>query len=362
MKTTVKQVALLFLNLGITAFGGPAAHIAMMRHEVVKKRAWMDDRQFLKLLGAVNLIPGPNSTEMALHIGHKKAGWKGLVTAGLVFILPAVAITGCFAWLYKAYGSLPEVAPLLYGIGPAVIAIIGFAVWPLARASVKNNRLVLLGVACLALSLYGLHEALVIFLPAMCYAALLYRGRQLGAFFPIALAWIGNTDLFLKFLKIGAILYGSGYALFAYIDTELVATGTITRQQLADAIAVGQFTPGPVFSSVTFIGYQANGLWGAVAATAGVFLPSFIFVALLGRILHLVERSAFFSAFLDAANVASVAVIVSVCLRMGVATLNTWHAVAILAGSAVLLWSFPKLNSAWLVLFGSAAGFLLSLL
>lgn len=359
MKTSLKETIFLFARLGITAFGGPAAHIAMMRHEVVNKHGWMDDAKFLKLLGVTNLIPGPNSTEMAIHIGKEKAGWKGLLAAGLLFILPAVLITGVIAWLYKDYGTLPQVAPFLYGIRPAIIAIIAFAVWPLAKAASKNTGLINIGIACLALSLFGLHEALIIFGAGLAYAFFLrMKGNTLG-FFPIIAigSSIGNTGLFLTFLKIGAILYGSGYALFAYIDTEFVATGLLTKQQLMDAIAVGQFTPGPVFSSVTFIGYQINGPVGAIVATIGVFLPSFIFVAMLGRIMAFFRNSKFFESFLDAVNIASVAVVASVCIKMGSETLIAWPAITILAASALLLWLFPKMNSAWIVAFGAIAGY-----
>lgn len=364
MKADIKDIITLFSRLGITAFGGPAAHIAMMRQEVVSKRGWMDDSQFLRLLGATNLIPGPNSTEMAIHIGKEKAGWKGLLLAGLLFILPAVLITGVIAWGYKAYGALPEVAPFLYGIRPAIIAIIAFAVWPLAKAASKNKILVASGVACFALSLLGVHEALLIFGAGLAYAAFTRLGRNAYSFFPVLAigGTMGNSGLFFTFLKIGAILYGSGYALFAYIDTELVATGVLSKQQLMDAVAIGQFTPGPVFSSVTFIGYQINGVGGAIAATAGVFLPSFILVALLGKIMKWLGDSPFFNAFLDAANIASVAVIGGVCFRMGREALDAWPGIVIVAASALLLWLFPKINSALLVIFGAVAGYLLSLI
>ncbi len=364
MRADLKDIIALFSRLGITAFGGPAAHIAMMRHEVVTKRGWMDDRLFLRLMGATNLIPGPNSTEMAIHIGKEKAGWKGLVAAGLLFIIPAVLITGVIAWAYKTYGSLPEVTPFLYGIRPAIIAIIAFAVWPLAKAASKNKTLIATGIACLALSLLGMHEALLIFGAGLVYAVFAGRGSKVFSFFPILAigGTMGNSGLFFTFLKIGAILYGSGYALFAYIDTELVTTGILSKQQLMDAVAIGQFTPGPVFSSVTFIGYQINGVGGAIAATIGVFLPSFIFVALLGRIMKWLGDSPFFNAFLDAANIASVAVIASVCIKMGGEALDAWPAILILAASALLLWLFPKINSALLVVFGAAAGYLLSLI
>lgn len=290
----LKEVASLFLKLGIIGFGGPTAHISMMQHEVVGRRKWMDEQHFLDLIGATNLIPGPNSTEMAIHIGRERAGWKGLIVAGLCFILPAVLITGVFAWLYRQYGQLPQVQPFIYGIKPAIIAIILAAIVPLAKRSLKSVEMGLIGLAALILSLAGISEITVMFgtgLLALAIKAL--RDKQLKSeahsFFPLALlqvtgasiASVSSAQLFLIFLKVGAILYGSGYVLFAFLDAELVATGILTRTQLMDAIAVGQFTPGPVFSSVTFIGYQINGWTGALVATIGIFLPSFVFVALL---------------------------------------------------------------------------------
>ncbi|MDO8929707.1 MAG: chromate efflux transporter, partial [Bacteroidota bacterium] len=288
----LKEVAGLFLKLGTIGFGGPAAHIAMFRDEVVAKRKWISEQHFLDLIGATNLIPGPNSTEMAIHIGHEKAGWKGLIVAGLCFILPAVFITGIFAWLYKQYGQLPEIQPFIYGIKPAIIAIILSAIFPLAKKSLKTIELGILGLAALILSLVGFNEILVMF--GAGFFALVLTAIRINRFNPGAnsifpfvilqitnasIVSITNLNLFLIFLKIGAILYGSGYVLFAFLDAELVSTGLLSRQQLIDAIAVGQFTPGPLFSSVTFVGYQINGWTGAAVSTIAIFLPSFVFVA-----------------------------------------------------------------------------------
>ena len=289
----IREIVKVFLKLGSISFGGPAAHIAMIGNEVVKKRKWLSEQHFLDLIGATNLIPGPNSTEMAIHIGHERAGWKGLIVAGSCFILPAVIITGILAVLYKKYGQLPNLQPFIYGIKPAIIAIILAAIYPLAKKSLKTIELGIIGVIALILCLIGINEIYVMLgagLIAMALAAMRnHEVNSANSIFPFTLLQLSGTGLlstsnlsiFITFLKIGAILYGSGYVLFAFLDTALVEKGILSRQQLIDAIAVGQFTPGPVFSSVTFIGYQINGLTGAIISTIGIFLPSFIFVVLL---------------------------------------------------------------------------------
>ena len=375
LENDISEVAKLFAKLGMIAFGGPAAHIAMMQDEVVNKRKWMSEQHFLDLIGATNLIPGPNSTEMAIHIGRERAGWKGLIVAGICFILPAVLITGFFAWLYKQYGQLPQIQPFIYGIKPAIIAIILAAVYPLAKKSLKTIELGLIGSAALLLALFHFNEILVMF-GAGFFALLLSTIRNKASrpttnnFFPFTLLHIPgsllvsvtNLQLFLTFLKIGSILYGSGYVLFAFLDAELVAKGLLSRQQLIDAIAVGQFTPGPVFSSVTFVGYQMTGLTGAIVATVGIFLPSFLFVALLNPLVKKMRHSKLFSAFLDAVNVASVAVIIAVCYEMGKETITDWRTIVIALASIILTFGFRRINSAFIVIGGSLAGFLLSLL
>ena len=369
----IKEIAKLFLKLGFIGFGGPAAHIAMMQQEVVVKRKWMSEQHFLDLLGATNLIPGPNSTEMAIHIGYDKGGWKGLIFAGLCFILPAVFITGIFAWLYQQYGQLPEVQPFIYGIKPAIIAIIIGAVFPLAKKSVKSTFLAVVGILVLVLSLFGISEIYLMFGAGLLAMALYYlqdTKNTLQSFIPLAFLQIAqspllsetNTKLFWIFLKIGAILYGSGYVLFAFLDTELVATGLLTRQQLMDAIAVGQFTPGPVFSSVTFIGYQINGLSGAVISTIAIFLPSFILVALLNPFMKKMRKSKGMSIFLDAVNVASVAIIAAICLTMGKETITDWRTILIAMISAIVVFKFKKINSAFVVIGGALLGYLFNLI
>lgn len=367
----LNQIAGLFLKLGIIGFGGPVAHIAMMQDEVVTKRKWINEQHFLDMIGATNLIPGPNSTEMAIHIGYAKGGWKGLIIAGLCFILPAVLITGFFAWLYKQYGQLPEFQPFIYGIKPAVIAIILSAVFPLAKKSLKSIELAILGVLVLAGSLLSINEIYLMFgagLLILLYTSIKNKkSLHLFSFLPMSLLQISqttlvtatNTKLFLIFLKIGAILYGSGYVLFAFLDTELVATGILTRTQLMDAIAVGQFTPGPVFSSVTFIGYQINGIPGAFISTLGIFLPSFVFVGLLIPIIKKMRNSTLFSAFLDAVNVASVAIILAICIIMGKETITDWRTILIAVTSIAFTFGFRKVNSAFVVIGGAVLGWLI---
>lgn len=368
----LKELARLFLKLGIIGFGGPAAHIAMMQEEVVTKRKWLSEQHFLDLMGATNLIPGPNSTEMAIHIGHEKGGWKGLIVAGLCFILPAVFITGIFALLYKQYGQIPEVQPFVYGIKPAIIAIILGAVYPLAKKSLKSFELAVIGVGVLICSLLNFNEIYLMFGAGFIglFLTILKTNKSTNSFLTLPFLQISattylsatNLNLFWIFLKIGAILYGSGYVLFAFLDTELVSTGLLTRTQLIDAIAVGQFTPGPVFSSVTFIGYQINGVTGAIVSTIAIFLPSFVFVALLNPIVKKMRNSILFSAFLDAVNVASVAIIAAVCFEMGKETITDWRTILIAVLSMAIAFGYKKLNSAFVVLGGSLIGYLLTLL
>lgn len=370
--TSLKEIAKLFLKLGIIGFGGPAAHIAMMQEEVVEKRKWLTEQHFLDLIGATNLIPGPNSTEMAIHIGHEKGGWKGLIVAGLCFILPAVFITGIFAWFYKQYGQMPEVQPFIYGIKPAIIAIILGAIFPLAKKSFKSIELVIIGIIVLVCSLLNFNEIYLMFgsgfLALLLYSIRNSKQNRINSIFPLTFLQIANTTilsttnskLFWIFLKIGAILYGSGYVLFAFLDTELVSTGLLSRTQLVDAIAVGQFTPGPVFSSVTFIGYQVNGFSGAITSTVAIFLPSFVFVVLLNPLVKKMRNSKLFAAFLDAVNVASIAIIMVVCLEMGMETITDWRTILIALLSIIITFNYKKINSAFIVLGGSIIGYVLN--
>lgn len=365
---SLKELGRLFLRLGLTAFGGPAAHIALMQKEVVDKRHWMDHQHFLDLLGATNLIPGPNSTEMAIHIGRERGGTRGLLIAGACFILPAVVITGVIAWLYQRYGHLPQVADLFYGIKPVVIAVIVGAVYPLAKRALTNLQLWIVLAMAFAMGLWtGESEIAILFGVGIVYA--LWRMAMLSSGMPgVFVPWLflqapaataTNLRIFLSFLKIGAILYGSGYVLFAFLNSELVAKGLLPGQQLMDAIAVGQFTPGPVFSSVTFIGWQMGGMKGAALATIAVFLPSFVFVAALNPLLPLLRRSVFFSAFLDGVNVASVALIGVVCIQFGQDSITDWRTVLIAVAGFVATFGWRKLNSAWIILGGAVLGWVL---
>ena len=365
-KGRLREIAGLFLKLGFLSFGGPAAHIAMMEAEVVKKRKWMDADHFLDLIGATNLIPGPNSTEMAMHCGHERAGLRGLVVAGVAFIFPAVLITSLFAWLYVTYGQLPEAEPFIYGIKPAVVAIIASAVITLGKKALKTKELYVLGTLCVVLSLVGVNEILALFLTGVL-ALLLYLFRQRGSgIFPVLLMPLttggvtaDSLRVFLIFLKVGALLYGSGYVLFAFLDAELVATGLMSRTELMDAVAVGQFTPGPVLSTATFVGWILQGPEGALLATIGIFLPSFLLVALLNPLIPRMRKWKPVSAFLDGVNVGSVAVILAVCLQMGFEAVTDWRTTLIFLLGLLVVFFFKKVNSAWLVIGGSALGLLL---
>ncbi len=369
-KNKLKEIAQLFFKLGCISFGGPAAHIAMMEDEVVKKRKWMTHEHFLDLIGATNLIPGPNSTEMTMHCGHERAGWKGLFVAGFSFIFPAVVITAIFAWLYQQYGQLPEVEPFIYGIKPAVISIIIMAAYRLGKKAIKNVELAILGILAIAICLLGVNEIIVLFgcgLVGLLIYVFKKKTTRLNSFIPFILLQIvdpikiGSLKIFLSFLKVGAILYGSGYVLFAFLDLELVSNGWLTRQELIDAVAVGQFTPGPVLSTATFIGWQMNGLSGALAATLGIFLPSFLFVLILNPLIPKMRKSKLIGSFLDAVNMAAVALILAVCIQMGKDTLTDWQTIVIAIVSLITVFYFKKLNSAFIVLGGALGGYLLML-
>ncbi|MEN3324759.1 chromate efflux transporter [Mariniflexile soesokkakense] len=365
------EIAKLFLKLGSIAFGGPAAHIAMMEDEVVKKRKWMTQDHFLDLVGATNLIPGPNSTEMTMHCGHERAGWKGLIVAGLCFIIPAVLITSVFAYMYQQYGALPNVKPFIYGIKPAVIAIIIVASVRLGKKAVKTVELAILGILTLAACLLGVNEIIALFgcgLLGLLLYIIKKRLSNLNSFIPFLFLQIanptnvGSLKIFLTFLKVGAILYGSGYVLFAFLDSELVANGWLTRQVLIDAVAVGQMTPGPVLSTATFIGWQMHGVSGALVATIGIFLPSFIFVLVLNPLIPKMRKSKIIRATLDAVNIAAVALIVAVCFEMGKDSITDWRTIIIAITSLILVFAFKKLNSAFIVLGSAIFGYFLNLI
>jgi chromate transporter len=368
MKERLKELVKLFFKLGCIAFGGPAVHIAMMQDEVVKKRHWITDEHFLDLISATNLIPGPNSTEITMHIGHERAGWRGLIVAGACFIFPAVVITSVLAYLYQKYGALPQVAAYIYGIKPAIVGIIISAMIALGRRAFKSIWLLLLGVMILVACIAGISEIAALFAAGAIGIAthLVTQSRaKANGILPVLFSQskvFSNTKIFLTFLKVGAVLYGSGYVLFAFLNDELVKTGLLTHTQLADAIAVGQFTPGPVFSAATFIGWQMGGFWGAMAATAGIFLPSFIFVALLNPLIPKLRASQIMAAFLDSINAASVALILYVCIDIFKSSATDCRAILILVISLVMTFIFKKLNSAFIVLGGAMLGYVLLLI
>ncbi|MEP0265294.1 chromate efflux transporter [Dokdonia sp.] len=370
-KNKLKEVALVFFKLGCFAFGGPAAHIAMMEDEIVSKRKWMSREHFLDLIGATNLIPGPNSTEMTMHCGHERAGSKGLFIAGISFIIPAVIITALLAYLYVSYGKLPEIAPFLFGIKPAVLAIIASAILKLGKKATKTIDLIIIGILVLIITLLGVHEIIALLGAGVIGTLYFYlKSKTITTAKTIIPLPIVISSLLIKtpvlhvfwtFLKVGAILYGSGYVLFAYLDAELVTKGWLTRTELIDAIAVGQFTPGPVLSTATFIGYQLSGFGGALAATAGIFLPSFIFVLILNPFVSKMRSSKVLSYFLDTVNVGAVAIMLAVLITMGLETLTDWRAIVIAVISAFFIFSKWKLNVMWIIAGGAILGCLLQL-
>ncbi|NES25219.1 MAG: chromate efflux transporter [Symploca sp. SIO3E6] len=386
-------LAKLFGKLGVIGFGGPAAHIAMMEDEVVKRRQWLTQEHFLDLIGATNLIPGPNSTEMAIHVGYSYGGLPGLIIAGVCFILPAVLITAGFAWIYDQFGTLPEVTPLIYGIKPAVLAVIFGAVWRLGKKAVKSRKLLVIGLGVAALLMFGLNEVFSLLLGGtlgmiwLCstnqnnppskqttsiLTAILTTGSVLkaSATTTATVVTVSLWQLGWFFLKVGTVLFGSGYVLVAFLEGGLVQEhGWLTQQQLLDAIAIGQFTPGPVLSTSTFIGYLIAGFPGAVVATIAIFLPSFFFVAALNPLIPRLRSSKWASAFLDAVNISAVALMIIVTLNLAQTTLRNsqgspfnifgldWLAVFIAASAAVVLFRY-RLNAAWLVVGGALIGWI----
>lgn len=369
------ELTLLFLRLGFTAFGGPAAHIGLMHDEVVKQRKWLTDEQFLDLVGATNLIPGPNSTEMAIHIGFLRAGWRGLILAGLCFTVPATFIVLALAWAYVRFGATPQVTWLLYGVKPVVIAVILQALWTLGRKALKDRTTATAAAVVIALYFAGVNEIVLLFAGgvAVMLATNWRRLRESTAgFAAIPIAGMGVASavgvpfslptLFLTFLKIGAILYGSGYVLLAFLRADLVERlGWLTEQQLLDAIAIGQVTPGPLFTAATFIGYILGGTPAALLATLGIFLPSFVFVAISNPLIPRMRKSAWVGSLLDGVNAASLALMAAVTWYLGRASLIDPLTIAIAVISFILLVRF-KVNSTWLILGGAAIGGLVAVL
>lgn len=358
----ISTLGSVFLKLGLFGFGGPAAHIAMMREEVVEKRKWLGQDEFFDLVGATNLIPGPNSTELAIHIGHKLLGWRGLLVAGVCFILPAFFAVLSLAVLYVKYGALPELFPILNGIRPVIVAIVVIALWKFRESAVRNTKELSIALLALLGVLWGANEVVMILL-----AGILISGLKKFSIIPLAIAGTGagipitGTSIFFFFLKIGSVLFGSGYVLLAFLKNELVDQRLwLTSSQLLDAVTVGQVTPGPVFTTATFIGYLLQGHQGAVLATLGIFLPSFFFVLISAPFISRLRSSHFFSQFLNGVNAASFGLMVLVTFELGVKSVFNFQT-AMIGIIAFLILKFTTINSAWLILIGGIMGFFFNL-
>ncbi len=363
-ETSLGTLCGLFLRMGATTFGGPAAHIALLRREAVERRGWLTDAQFLDLLGATNLIPGPNSTEMVMHVGWVRRGLPGLLVAGLAFIVPAMLITGAVGWAYTTWGTLPEAGWLLYGVKPVMLAVVVQAVAAMARKAAPNLRMTLIALLTIAAALAGVNELAALLGAGLFAVGLARPGSTRAVAAPLLLSTAPGAlaaaatplGLFAVFLKIGAVLYGSGYVLLAFLRADLVERlGWLTEAQLMDAIAVGQITPGPVFTTATFIGWVLAGPWGALLATIGIFLPAFVFVALSGPLVPRLRRSPAASAFLDGVNAASLALMALVTAQLAGAALVDVPTLALAGAAAVALLRFD-LGSTWLIAGGAAAG------
>jgi len=374
--SSLAEVARAFLKLGTVAFGGPATHIAMMNEEFVHRRSWLSQQEFLDYLSATNFIPGPNSTEMAIHIGHRRAGWQGLIVAGSCFILPAAIIVTVIAWAYVRFGKLPQAQGLLYGMKPVVIAVIVHALWTLGRSAVKTVALAAVALLAVVLTALGMNELLVLVIGGL-FALLVSRGnvtdgrRQKACGAPLltlsspaagaALASTGASaglwPIFLIFAKIGSVLFGSGYVLLAFLRADLVERHHwLSQRQLLDAVAVGQVTPGPVFTTATFIGYLLHGAAGGLVATLGIFMPAFFFVAVSAPLVPRLRASTTTRHFLDGINVASLALMAVVTWQLSRSALVDWPTSALAAANLFMVFRLKKLNSAWLVLAGGMFG------
>jgi len=373
--TRLKELASLFLRLGMTAFGGPAAHIAMMHDEVVSRRKWLDEQQFLDLMGATNLIPGPNSTQMAIHMGLERAGWRGMIVSGSCFILPAAVLVTILTWFYVLYGSTSQAESLFYGIKPVMIAIVLQALYMLGRKAVKGVLTSLVGLATVAGYFLGINEILLIVLGGLLIMLLRNYNKFTGTrMLSLAATLLGInlaalqakeialSTLFLVFLKIGAVLYGSGYVLLAFLEADFVeALGWITTQQLIDIVAIGQVTPGPFLTSATSIGYLVYGIPGAVIATVGIFLPSFVFVAAVNPIIPRLRKSPLAGAALDGVNAASLGLMAAVMIQLARVSLVDPLTIIIAIACAAALFFF-RINSIWLIAGGGFIGILYGLI
>jgi chromate transporter len=369
----LKEVALLFLKLGTFSFGGPAVYIALMQHETVRRRRWIDEQRFLDLVGATNLIPGPNAAEMAIHLGLIRAGWSGLIASGALFILPGMAATLLVAWAYVTYGSIPEVGWVLYGVKPVVIGIVIEALWKLGRKGIKGPTTATVGIGVVALYILGFNEIALLFGGA-AVVLLVHGGRHylkhglaavasIPVLFKIPLTTFytsvipfSQTTLFLSFLKIGSVLFGSGYVLLAFLRSEFVVRlGWLTNQQVLDAVVAGQITPGPVFSSATFVGYLVGGWPSALLATLGIFLPSFLFVGLLSRLLPFARKSPWAATFLDGVNIASLGLMAGVTVQLGQTAIIDIFTIVLLLVTLLVIFRL-KINSVWLIIGGGLLG------
>jgi chromate transporter len=360
------ELAAFFLRLGTTAFGGPAAHIAIMDDELVGRRRWLSREKFLDLLGASNLIPGPSSSELAIHIGYLCAGWRGLLIAGSCFVLPAVVMVAALGWLYVHFGKLPAIAGVLYGVKLVVIGVVLQALWSLGRTAIKTTFLGFVTVFALLLAVFGLHPLLVLLLAGgmACATSIGTPRMSLSVLPPVAVgtgtvataASLSLVSLFLIFLKLGATVFGSGYVLLAFLRADLVThRGWLTDGQLVDSVAVGQLTPGPVFTTATFIGFIVGGIRGAVVATVGIFLPAFLLVAVSGPLVPRIRKSKAAGAFLDGVNVASLALMAAVSWQLGRASVVDTITVLVAVASLMALLRF-RVNSVWLILLGATIG------
>ena len=381
VSSRLKEVALLFFRLGMTAWGGPAVSVAMMHDEVVHRRKWIDDQRFLDILGATNLIPGPNATEVATHLGLIRAGWKGFFSAGILFLIPGSMMALFLAWAYVKYGSLPEVSAVLYGVKPVVIAVIIQALITLGRRACNSWLLLTVGLATLALYLFGVEEMILLFAGA-AVILLVKGGRKLfrmGAASLLCIPFLfnlsllrlspllntitsfSNATLFLTSLKIGSLMFGTGYVLIAFAKSEFITNlGWINNTQLIDAIAVGQALPGPLSKSITFIGYLMGGIPSAFIATVGFFLPSFILVALLSKIVILARNTWWAAAFIDGVNVASLGLMAGAMVIIArTAIVDIFSALLTLA-SLLLIFKY-KVSSHWIILGGGLLGIIYKL-
>ena len=363
-KSSLGEILRLFLRLGLTAFGGPAAHIGLMERETVERRGWLSREGFLDLVGACNLLPGPGSTQVVMALGYSRGGWIGLLVAGACFILPASMATLALAWAYVRFGSLPQVQGVLYGAKPVMVAIIAQAVWNLGKTAYRRWPLAVAGLLCFAAALLEIAPLVVLLVSggvALALAWLPSRRSTAMSFaaLPVMAVSAGPASLFLVFLKLGVVVFGSGYVLVAFLQADLVdRLHWITQPQLLDAITAGQVTPGPVFATATFLGYLIHGWSGAALATLGIFLPSFLMAGAVGALAGRIRKSKLAAAFLDGVNAAAVALMAAVALSLGLATMMDRWTLALGLVSAVLLIRF-RVNATWLILGGAALGILL---